>query len=127
MRQLLKRFDGYECKEPEPGKFTLAFADFHAAVAFAVTAQKELLNLDCPPEVPPQHKIALSRHRDHTRVIRHGPYPDNDFATAKIRQRQRAGGALMRHASSYPREPRQWAASAAMRRRQSSAHRSKRL
>jgi len=25
VRQLLTDFDGYECKEPEPGKFTLAF------------------------------------------------------------------------------------------------------
>ncbi len=24
-RRLLRRYDGYECKEPEPGKFTLAF------------------------------------------------------------------------------------------------------
>ena len=25
VRALLPAFDGYECKEPEPGKFTLAF------------------------------------------------------------------------------------------------------
>lgn len=25
VRQLLPDYDGYECKEPEPGKFTLAF------------------------------------------------------------------------------------------------------
>ena len=25
VRQLLPHYDGYECKEPEPGKFTLAF------------------------------------------------------------------------------------------------------
>jgi hypothetical protein len=24
-RKLLRKYDGYECKEPEPGKFTLAF------------------------------------------------------------------------------------------------------
>lgn len=24
-RRLLRRYDGYECKEPEPGKFTIAF------------------------------------------------------------------------------------------------------
>ena len=24
-RNLLEAFDGYECKEPEPGRFTLAF------------------------------------------------------------------------------------------------------
>lgn len=24
-RKLLRRYNGYECKEPEPGKFTLAF------------------------------------------------------------------------------------------------------
>jgi hypothetical protein len=24
-RRLLMEYDGYECKEPEPGKFTLAF------------------------------------------------------------------------------------------------------
>lgn len=25
VRELLHEYDGYECKEPEPGKFTLAF------------------------------------------------------------------------------------------------------
>lgn len=24
-RKLLHKYDGYECKEPEPGKFTIAF------------------------------------------------------------------------------------------------------
>ncbi len=26
VRRLLVKHDGYECKEPEPGKFTLAFS-----------------------------------------------------------------------------------------------------
>ena len=48
VRRLLERFHGYECKEPERGKFTLAFACFKEALAFAVTAQNDLMYLDYP-------------------------------------------------------------------------------
>jgi hypothetical protein len=49
VRRLLTEFDGYECKEPERGKFTLAFKGFKDAVGFAVTIQSALLDLDYPP------------------------------------------------------------------------------
>jgi len=48
VRRLLIRFNGYECKEPERGKFTLAFASYKSAMAFAVTAQENLMHLDYP-------------------------------------------------------------------------------
>jgi hypothetical protein len=48
VRRLLICFNGYECKEPERGKFTLAFASLKSAMAFAVTAQENLMHLDYP-------------------------------------------------------------------------------
>jgi hypothetical protein len=38
LRELVLRFDGYECKEPEPGKFTLAFSQLEDALLFAQMA-----------------------------------------------------------------------------------------
>jgi hypothetical protein len=49
VRCLLTEFNGYECKEPERGKFTLAFKYFKHAVGFAVTIQSALMDLDYPP------------------------------------------------------------------------------
>jgi len=49
VRRLLTEFNGYECKEPERGKFTLAFKYFKHAVGFAVTIQSALMDLDYPP------------------------------------------------------------------------------
>ena len=42
VRKLLIQFSGYECKEPERGKFTLAFESYKNALAFAVTAQEQV-------------------------------------------------------------------------------------
>ena len=39
VRRLLLKYDGYECKEPQKGKFTLAFKSLPNAIAFATTAQ----------------------------------------------------------------------------------------
>lgn len=47
VRSLLGRYMGYECKEPETGKFTLAFSTLPEALAFAVTLQAELLQAPC--------------------------------------------------------------------------------
>jgi len=49
VRRLLTQFNGYECKEPERGKFTLVFKDFKDSVGFAVTIQSALMDLDYPP------------------------------------------------------------------------------
>mmetsp|Transcript_19565 Transcript_19565/g.54401 ORF Transcript_19565/g.54401 Transcript_19565/m.54401 type:complete len:1642 (-) Transcript_19565:436-5361(-) len=51
LRSTLKRFNGYECKEPEPGKFTLAFSCLEDAVLWGTTLQEELLHLDWPEEL----------------------------------------------------------------------------
>jgi hypothetical protein len=49
VRRLVTQFNGYECKEPERGKITLAFKYFKHAVAFAVTVQSALMGLEYPP------------------------------------------------------------------------------
>ncbi|KAG2432508.1 hypothetical protein HXX76_008853 [Chlamydomonas incerta] len=48
-RSLLPSYGGYECKEPEPGKFTMAFGCLTDAIAWACHVQKDLLQLDWPP------------------------------------------------------------------------------
>jgi class 3 adenylate cyclase len=47
-RRLLTQFNGYECKEPEKGKFIFAFKSFKNAVGFAVTIQSDLMDLEYP-------------------------------------------------------------------------------
>ena len=39
---------GYECKEPEPGKLTLAFRQLEDAVAWGCALQQELLGFSWP-------------------------------------------------------------------------------
>jgi hypothetical protein len=51
LRELVLRFDGYECKEPEPGKFTLAFSQLEDALLFASKLHTELLSVPWPPDV----------------------------------------------------------------------------
>lgn len=41
-RELIARFNGYECKEPDPGKFTIAFTSYEDAAAFGAVSQSEL-------------------------------------------------------------------------------------
>ncbi|KAG2499572.1 hypothetical protein HYH03_002517 [Edaphochlamys debaryana] len=48
-RSLLPAYGGYECKEPEPGKFTMAFGCLTDAIAWACHVQKELVHVDWPP------------------------------------------------------------------------------
>ncbi|KAF6259953.1 hypothetical protein COO60DRAFT_1700595 [Scenedesmus sp. NREL 46B-D3] len=47
-RKLLRKYDGYECKEPEPGKFTLAFKELEDAITWACHLQEELMYLSWP-------------------------------------------------------------------------------
>jgi hypothetical protein len=51
LRRTLSRFNGYECKEPDPGKFTLAFSMLEEAIMWGTTLQAELLRLPWPPEL----------------------------------------------------------------------------
>lgn len=51
IRTLLGIYGGYECKEPQPGKFTFAFADLGAAVKWAAAVQTILLNLEWPESI----------------------------------------------------------------------------
>ena len=56
VRRLLTQFDGYECKEPERGKFMLVFKFFKNAVGFAVTIQSALMDMDYPPVLLKAHE-----------------------------------------------------------------------
>lgn len=51
VRDLLLVYGGYECKEPEPGKFTIAFADLEMAVRWSCALQLRLLDRAWPPEL----------------------------------------------------------------------------
>lgn len=51
IRSLLKVYEGYECKEPQPGSFTIAFAELKASIQWAAAVQNTLLNLDWPEEI----------------------------------------------------------------------------
>jgi len=51
VRRLLRDFNGHECKEPDPGKFTLAFHDLLSALAFACTLQQELSRQPWPAKL----------------------------------------------------------------------------
>ena len=48
VRKRLKSYNGYECKEPEMGKFTLAFAELKNAILWACHVHSEMLALDWP-------------------------------------------------------------------------------
>ena len=50
-RALLRTHNGYECKEPEPGKFTVAFTQLDDAVRWGAALQSSLLDLQWPDEV----------------------------------------------------------------------------
>ncbi|EIE20201.1 hypothetical protein COCSUDRAFT_67530 [Coccomyxa subellipsoidea C-169] len=51
VRATLPHHGGYECKEPEPGKFTLAFPTLEAAVRWCAELQLALLDLDWPESI----------------------------------------------------------------------------
>ena len=57
VRTLLPAFDGYECKEPEPGKFTLAFRCASCTSLLPPTVRNDiitrLLHVSSPPAAPP--------------------------------------------------------------------------
>lgn len=67
LRRLLHKYNGYECKEPEPGKFTLAFWRLDDAVRCACHLQMQLLSLDWPEPL-----LQMSECRP---IIRSGTYP----------------------------------------------------
>lgn len=48
LRDLLATYRGYECKEPEPGKFTLAFRDLPDALRCCCSLQRALLGAQWP-------------------------------------------------------------------------------
>jgi len=51
LRACVFEFDGYECKEPSSGKFTLAFDNLQNAVVFASTVQARLLEVPWSDEL----------------------------------------------------------------------------
>ncbi|KAH7623655.1 putative Adenylate cyclase [Nannochloris sp. 'desiccata'] len=50
-RLLLRTHDGYECKEPEPGKLTVAFRSLESALRWAAALQSSLLEVHWPREI----------------------------------------------------------------------------
>ena len=46
IRTLVGTYNGYECKEPQPGKFTFCFSDLQDAVKWAAAVQTVLLRLE---------------------------------------------------------------------------------
>ncbi len=48
LRTLLHTYSGYECKEPEPGKFTLAFSSLEHALGCCCRLQTALLSAPWP-------------------------------------------------------------------------------
>lgn len=65
VRQLLREFGGYECKEPHPGRFTVAFEDFEASLRWSAATQTALLSLDWSkdilswPECKEAHHVSI--------------------------------------------------------------------
>lgn len=51
VRKRLHLYYGYECKEPEPGKFTLAFRSLEDAIRWGAHVQLELLSLSWPADL----------------------------------------------------------------------------
>ena len=51
IRSLVRVYDGYECKEPQPGKFTFCFAQLQDAVKWTAAVQTALLNLQWPEQI----------------------------------------------------------------------------
>lgn len=51
IRGLLKVYHGYECKEPQPGNFTIAFAELESSLKWASAVQNTLLNMEWPEEI----------------------------------------------------------------------------
>lgn len=64
VRRLLRVYQGYECKEPEAGKFTLTFKDLDQAIRWACHLQQELVVLPWPhrllqmPDCKPEYSAA---------------------------------------------------------------------
>jgi class 3 adenylate cyclase len=50
-RLLLRTHGGYECKEPEPGKLTVAFRSLESALRWAAALQSSLLEVHWPREI----------------------------------------------------------------------------
>jgi len=50
-RVLLRTHGGYECKEPEPGKLTVAFKSLESALRWAAALQSSLLEVHWPREI----------------------------------------------------------------------------
>lgn len=51
VRKRLCKYNGYECKEPEAGKFTLVFHTLKEAILWACHVHAELLTLDWPDKL----------------------------------------------------------------------------
>ncbi|PSC75196.1 Helicase sen1 [Micractinium conductrix] len=72
MRTLLRQHGGYECKEPEPGKMTLAFKCLEDAVEWGCALQLELMGFAWPDTVLEWGECAEQRDPDTTNLLWRG-------------------------------------------------------
>lgn len=72
MRQLLRQCGGYECKEPEAGKLTLAFRHLEDAIAWSCILQTELLSFAWPETVLEWGECLETRHAESTNLLWRG-------------------------------------------------------
>lgn len=72
MRQLLRQYRGYECKEPEPGKLTLAFRQLEDALQWGCALQQELLGFAWPESVLEWGECCEVREAESTNLLWRG-------------------------------------------------------
>ncbi|KAL4419982.1 hypothetical protein ABPG75_007080 [Micractinium tetrahymenae] len=72
MRQLLRQHRGYECKEPEPGKMTLAFRHLEDAIEWGCALQQELLGFVWPETVLEWVECRERRDPENTNLLWRG-------------------------------------------------------
>lgn len=72
LRNLLHKFNGYECKEMEPGKFALAFEKLQDAIVYSCQLQADLLSFNWSEDLLSIEEFSVKRCRRTNHIIRRG-------------------------------------------------------
>lgn len=72
LRSLLHRFNGYECKEMERGKFALAFENLQDAIVYSCQLQAELHSFDWSEDLLTIEEFSVKRCSRTNRIIKRG-------------------------------------------------------
>ena len=91
LRRELAKWDGYECKQPEPNKFTLAFSAFDDAVAFAGAFHEALLAVDWSEDLLKKPGCAAREARVSGWTRRTSRSPETKATKRTTRTRRRSG------------------------------------